>query len=378
LDDLWESEIMQSRVTCSWICSTKGVMPTDELRATREREGSFIFPRCPESWFHLGLLRSLKKRPTGLKLPDSGSFVGYITDSGRPVVLNGRCCHVGSDLAEGSVAGENIACPLHGWEFEPNGACVRIPTGDTIPPWAKQCSYPVKELAGHIFFYNRPKASFELPFFEGVDRSELVPANPFDLLVDSPWYIASSNGFDLQHFRCSHDRRLIGQPVVSCPARNARRIVAHFEVAGRSWRDTLTRAFSGPRVTMDVTDWRGNYILVQARFRRTTSYGLMTSRPLENDRTLARVIVFVRRSGLRIFDRLNAAVRRDFIRAFLQSDVERTAGLDYRRKRFVESDRTLREYLDWLENIHTKGDNETQVVAGVDFDRANGAVCANK
>jgi hypothetical protein len=42
----------------------------------------------------------------------------------------------------------------------------------------------------------------------------------------------------------------------------------------------------------------------------------------------------------------------------LRPDVERTAGLVYHRKRFIESDRTLCEYLNWLEGIHKKGTSE--------------------
>lgn len=83
----------------------------------------------------------------------------------------------------------------------------------------------------------------------------------------------------------------------------------------------------------------------------------MYQRPLENNRTLARVIVFVERSGWRLWDGINASIRRDFIRAFLRPDVDRTAGLVYHRKRFIESDRTLCEYLEWLEGIHKKGNS---------------------
>jgi aminopyrrolnitrin oxygenase len=325
------------------------------LQVAQERDGSFDFPACPQSWFHVCGVEELRRGPVGVNLAQGGSFVAFRTDKGQIVVASARCCHAGSNLAEGSVVGENIRCPLHGWEFGPDGMCRNIPTGDAIPAWARQRIYPAEEIGGHVFFFNRAKANFPLPFYEGVDPSKLVAAEPFELVVEAPWYIASSNGFDLQHFRFSHDRKLVGEPVISSPAEYSRRIVADFEVVGHSWRDQLTRAFSGPRVKMEVTDWCGNFILVRAQFRRTTSYGLMTSRPLENNRTLARVIVFVERSGWRLLDRMNAAIRRDFIRAFLRPDVERTAGLVYHRKRFIESDRTLCEYLDWLEGIHKKG-----------------------
>ena len=323
-----------------------------------QRQAGYEFPVCPASWHYLAPLRRLARGPVQVDLPQSGSFAGYQTESGKLVVLNARCSHVGSNLANGCVVGDNLQCPLHGWQFGPDGACKKIPAGDAIPHWARQSSYPVQEMGGHVFFFNRPVARFPLPFFEGVQPDELVAAQSFELRVNTSWHVASSNGFDLQHFRCAHDRTLVGEPVVSCPHPFARRITAKFQVAGNSWRDTLTRCFSGRESTMRVTDWCGNLIFTTAQFARTTTYGLLAAHPLDEERTLARVIVFVRRSesqlGRMLFDSLNALIRRNFIRAFLQEDVDRATGLNYHPRRFTESDQTLREDLEWLEQIHSE------------------------
>jgi phenylpropionate dioxygenase-like ring-hydroxylating dioxygenase large terminal subunit len=331
-------------------------MAITSLSATTERQSAYEFPVCPVSWHHLASLRELERGPVQVNLCHSGSFVGYRAASGKLAVLSARCSHVGSNLAKGAVIGENLQCPLHGWQFSPTGDCVKIPAGDPIPNWARQCTYPVQEMGGHVFFFNQPSPRFPLPFFDGVSPGELVAARSFDLLVDTPWYVASSNGFDLQHFRCAHDRVLASEPMVDSPHPFARRISARFKVAGSSWRDALTRRFSGSEVTMTVTDWCGNLIFTTAKFARTTTYGLLAAHPLDEQRTRARVIVFVRRSESRIgrwlVDPIDAFIRRNFIRAFLQPDVERTAGLHYHPRRLIESDRTLREYLEWLEGIH--------------------------
>jgi phenylpropionate dioxygenase-like ring-hydroxylating dioxygenase large terminal subunit len=323
----------------------------------KPHDSAYQFPATPDSWFYVGTREMLRRGPIQIDFPNQ-SFAAYLTASGRIGVLSARCCHVGSNLAEGKVVGENLECPLHGWQFNSEGACVKIPTGDSIPDWARQCSFPVAEVGGQIFFFNRLKANFPLPFFDGVDAVDLLAAQHFDLEVDAPWHIASSNGFDLQHFRCSHDRVLLEQPEVECPHPLARRITARFGVAGKSWRDALTRIFSGRSVQMEVTDWCGNFVLTKAKFQRTTSYGLLCAQPLKNNRTLARVIVFVPKSktslGRTLIDPPDAMIRRYFIWKFLQPDVERTAGLYYHPKRMIEADRTLREYLEWLENLHTK------------------------
>lgn len=316
----------------------------------------YHFPRCPASWHYVAPARSLESGPIGFQLDGDGDYVAYRTESGRIVVLSGRCSHLGSPLARGKVVGERLRCGLHGWEYDPEGHCARIPASAHVPSWARQCSYPVHEIAGHIFFFNRASASFPFPQFEGTAWSSLQAAQPLEFLIEAPWHAVTSNGFDLQHFHCSHDRELLDEPKVDSPHPFARRIVARFRVAGDSWRDSLTRRFSGPEVTMDVTDWAGNIVFVFARFRRTTTFGLMFAQPVAPNRTLSRVIIFVPRSanmiGRALFDTTDARVRRHFIRHFLQPDAERIDGLQYHRRRWIAADRILRDYLEWLEQLH--------------------------
>ncbi len=319
---------------------------------TNATNGSF--PAVPASWFHLCASRELSHRPLGIEL-GGRSFVGYRTESGRSVVLAGQCSHLGANLGNGAVHGERLVCPLHGWEYGPGGACEHIPSTDAIPAFARQCSYPVQECGGHVFFFNRPQPLFPFPFFEGMSPDQLLAAPPFELLADVPWFFVGANGFDLQHFRMAHDRTLLGEPEVTQPSPFARRIVATFAVAGHSWADRLTRGIAGPRVTMEVTSWCGTMILVRARFARTTSYGMFNTLPLANQQTRGRVIVWVRRSqtgvGRALFDPLNAAVRRFFIRIFLRSDLPRVAGLRYHPGHLIAADRVMAEYLEWLEKI---------------------------
>jgi nitrite reductase/ring-hydroxylating ferredoxin subunit len=311
-------------------------------------------PSVPASWFHLCAAADLNKSPVSIELCGR-AFVGYRTQSGRAVVLAGRCAHLGAHLGNGTVNGDRLVCPLHGWEYGPDGACEKIPTEDTIPRFARQCSYPVAERGGHVFFFNRQRARFDLPFFEGLSPDELLPAKPFELLAETPWYFIGANGFDIQHFRMAHDRALVGAPEVSSPSPFARRVIARFEVSGDSYQDRLTRCFAGPRVTMDVTVWGGSLILVRAQFARTTSFGILNVLPIDGQRTRGRVIVWVRRSasafGRLFLDPLNAAIRRFMIQAFLRSDLPRIAGLRYQPGNLTPADAVLSDYFAWLEKV---------------------------
>ena len=65
---------------------------------------------------------------------------------GRIFALDNNCPHAGGPLGEGTIEGEHIACPWHGWKFHiPTGVCQKNPT----PSWNVVC-YDVREVDGTI------------------------------------------------------------------------------------------------------------------------------------------------------------------------------------------------------------------------------------
>ena len=48
---------------------------------------------------------------------------------GQVYALDNTCPHAGGPLGEGSIEGEHVACPWHGWKFHiPTGVCQKNPT----------------------------------------------------------------------------------------------------------------------------------------------------------------------------------------------------------------------------------------------------------
>jgi nitrite reductase/ring-hydroxylating ferredoxin subunit len=93
-------------------------------------------PSVPASWFHLCASGDLDRSPVSVELCGR-EFVGYRTEAGRAVVLAGRCSHLGAHLRNGTVNGDRLVCPLHGWEYGPDGLCQKIPAEDNIPRFAR-------------------------------------------------------------------------------------------------------------------------------------------------------------------------------------------------------------------------------------------------
>ena len=312
------------------------------------------FPTFPVSWYFFGPTAELRRGPVTRELFGQ-RLVAFRTARGRLAVLAAQCCHMGTDLGRGCVVGEAIRCPYHHWEFDPEGRCSRIPASAEIPAFARQRSFPVTERHGNLFVFNARAPLFPLPFYPGLMPDELQCSQPVEVTLECPWYMIGANAFDLQHFRASHDRVLLGEPTIDCPTKFSRRASARFTVAGHSLQDRLTRLLAGNEVALSITDYCGNMMFATATFRRARSYGLVVTQPLADGRVRVRVLVMKRRSrsflGRLFYDRLSLAVRRIFFRNFLSADAERLVGVRYNPARLIAADQNLAEYFEWLAGV---------------------------
>ncbi len=88
-------------------------------------------------------------------------FVIYRGASGQVAILDAHCPHLGANLASagGRLQGDNIACPFHGWTFNPQGECVAIPYANSIPEKAVHAlrGWPVLEKNGFIAVWYDPE-----------------------------------------------------------------------------------------------------------------------------------------------------------------------------------------------------------------------------
>src|SRR6185503_13577906 len=110
----------------------------------------FPFTSYPTGWFRIAGRRDL---PVGkvLALRYFGrDLVLFRTEDGKPHLLDAHCPHVGAHLGYGGkVLGNTIQCPFHGWQIDGQGACVKIPYSEKIPP-ERARSWPLLEVNGQI------------------------------------------------------------------------------------------------------------------------------------------------------------------------------------------------------------------------------------
>lgn len=313
------------------------------------------FPAYPASWYLFGRGDELRRGPV-TKTILGRSVVAFRTASGRLVVMDGRCAHLGADLGGGTVVGECVRCPFHNWEYDAHGRCTRIPDlNGPIPRFARLTTYPAEERCGHVFFFNGPEPLFPLPFFFDVAPEELAADVPFQFLANCTWYMFASHAFDCQHFFAVHDRRLLGPPAIDEPAPFARRIQYSASVEGTSIYDRLLRTVVSRTVDITITTWGGTLFFLTGNFGRALSRFLVAAQPIDGDRTLAEGIVFTRR-GRNPFTRavinpLSLHVRRLFTQGYLKDEADRLGSPHYSPATMLETDREMIDFFHWMADL---------------------------
>ncbi|MEM8608680.1 MAG: Rieske 2Fe-2S domain-containing protein [Myxococcota bacterium] len=135
-------------------------------------------------------------------------LVVFRTESGQACVSDAFCPHMGAHFAHGgTIEGEVLRCPFHGFCFDTQGTCVK--TGyDTKPPRkAKLRTWPVEEMNGLVLAHHHQdweEPKWTVPRLDDEGWTPLshhtweIRANPYD---------TAENSVDFGHFSVVHGYR---------------------------------------------------------------------------------------------------------------------------------------------------------------------------
>jgi 3-ketosteroid 9alpha-monooxygenase subunit A len=155
-----------------------------ELHAHRsravDRENRVVnvpFTWQPTGWFMVGWSAEI---PVGAVKPlqyFGQHLVAYRSEDGTLHVLDGHCLHLGAHLGHhGTVHGDCVECPYHGWGWGPDGANRYIPYEDR-PNLSKQLKvWPTREQHECVFVWHDP--SGDPPRWDLPNVFELAPDRP--------------------------------------------------------------------------------------------------------------------------------------------------------------------------------------------------------
>ena len=142
-------------------------------------------------------------RPVRAKLMNE-YFTLWRGESGEAHMVEDACPHRQTSLALGWVAGDNIRCFYHGWEFSGSGQCMAMPAEKKSFAGKVQVrSYPVREYLGLIFVYlgeGDPPAFVRYPELEGSEGGVTVHQHP----VPCNYFQRIENDLDELHIHFVH------------------------------------------------------------------------------------------------------------------------------------------------------------------------------
>ena len=165
---------------------------------------------APATWFQVGLSSEFRRGRGVRRVMRWGEeLVAYRSASGRLVVHNAICPHLGAHLGGGTVRGECLECPFHGWQYHPDGVVQYVPGARRVPSRARLDSYPTFEVGGIAFMYPRPADAGAAP--RGLDpdleralRDDRHVGSFTTILVQADIDDIQENAADTAHFAMVH------------------------------------------------------------------------------------------------------------------------------------------------------------------------------
>lgn len=168
-------------------------------------KADYKVPDYPIGWFAIAESKEIKKGEIVSRKFSGKDVVIFRTESGKAAVLDAYCPHMGAHFGHGgSIEGEDIKCPFHGFCFSTDGDCTKTGYGTKPSPRAKVYSWPVMEKLGMVFCYFHPER--KEPDY---DLDERIDDSLTDYKIHT-WHMISNptetaeNSVDVGHFSHIH------------------------------------------------------------------------------------------------------------------------------------------------------------------------------
>jgi 3-ketosteroid 9alpha-monooxygenase subunit A len=178
----------------------------DEVRRIEAAAAPTRFAR---GWHCLGLAEGFaddKPHPIeafGQKL------VVFADSKGDLNVLDSYCRHMGGDLSQGTVKGDEVACPFHDWRWGGDGRCKKIPYSRRVPLRARTAAWHTLVQDGMLFVWNDPEGNpptreVTIPRIEGATRDDWTDWHWYQTVVRANCREVVDNVVDMAHFFYVH------------------------------------------------------------------------------------------------------------------------------------------------------------------------------
>ena len=193
----------------------------------------------PNYWYPVAWAKEIKPNQVKQVIVWEQAIAIYRDIQGQLHGLEDACPHKGVNLHKGEVAGSNLVCPYHGWEFSQSGECVKIPY---LPPaqklpCAKARSYPMEEKYNIIWVFPGDINLAAITSLPEIYEYE----NPDWLVVQIPAHfqahfsICNENTMDVFHGFLHRDLQGWFDPVLLNLSQDSNSVNAEYRVSYQGW-----------------------------------------------------------------------------------------------------------------------------------------------
>jgi 3-ketosteroid 9alpha-monooxygenase subunit A len=184
-------------------------MTTAPDSGVRAIEAAAAPTRFARGWHCLGLAEKFRDGKPHSIQAFGQKLVIFQGDDGKLNVLDAYCRHMGGDLSQGTVKGNEIACPFHDWRWGGDGRCKQIPYARRVPLRARTAAWPTLDQDGMLFVWNDsegnpPREEEALPRIEGALDDGWTDWLWYETLVETNVREVIDNNADMAHFFYVH------------------------------------------------------------------------------------------------------------------------------------------------------------------------------
>ena len=170
-------------------------------------ERRFPFP-IPFGWFQVAYPDDLQPGEVMPLTYWARDLVLWRDTGGAFHLQDAYCPHLGAHLGfGGSVDGDTLECPFHGWRFDGDGTCTNIPYSQRTNKKARVRSYPTIERNGFVLAWYHPHEEppqWEIPVIDEVGDPGWSDYYKSTYIIRTIPQEMSENGVDPAHFRYVH------------------------------------------------------------------------------------------------------------------------------------------------------------------------------
>jgi aminopyrrolnitrin oxygenase len=325
------------------------------------------------SWYIALPSAKLKSRPKAITL-FGRSLVAWRNRSGRPVIADRACPHMGASLADGKVVDGELRCAFHHWRFDGDGACTAVPGLDRIPRGARLRTYPAVERFGYVWaWYGSREPMFGLPEFPELQRelhfplgfrfADMTGATPRRIMENTydPDHLVELHGLDVSG-ACT--MRLVDDPA-KLPGNGPRIETDPWFGAELSWpsyagnlgRVTRLLGTNAKRFVLRVDGWPSGQRITYLADGVPQYKLLLATTPIGPNRTVQHIAVAIAPTGRFLGDLRKYLIHRPEVTFTSNQDIPifNTIEPGDRHGIYVDGDRGMRGfrkyYQHWVDRV---------------------------